>query len=91
MVREVITGVLNQYDLTICRQSKNLTVEKWREIYDFQEGDEGFASQTDKFIYRKFWNPVNPKDGFAVLDCEDIQAKRMLEFLIPILYPEKPS
>ena len=34
---------------------------------------------------------MNPKNGFAVADCEDIWAKRVLQFLIPILYLEKPT
>ena len=48
-------------------------------------------SRTDKFIGGKFWNAANPKDGFAIADCEDSRAKRVLEFLIPILYLEKPT
>ena len=51
---------------------------------------EGFASQTNKFIGGKFRHAVNPKDGFTIADCEDSKAKRVLEFLIPILYSEKP-
>ena len=47
-------------------------------------------SRTDKFLGGKFWDLVNPKDGFAVADCKDIQAKKVLEFLILILYLEKP-
>ena len=54
-------------------------------------GGEGFASRTDKFIGGKFWNAANPKDGFAIADCEDSRAKRVLEFFIPILHPEKPT
>ena len=34
---------------------------------------------------------MNLKDRFANANCEDVQAKRVLEFLIPILYPEKPT
>ena len=34
---------------------------------------------------------MNPNDGFAIDDCEDVRAKRVLEFLIPIMYPEKPT
>ena len=45
----------------------------------------------DKFIGGKFRNAANLKDGFAIADCEDSRAKRVLEFLIPILYPEKPT
>ena len=43
------------------------------------------------FFDGKFWNPANPKDKFAIADCEDSRAKRVLEFLIPILYLEKPT
>ena len=34
---------------------------------------------------------VNPKDGYAVVDCKDPRVKRVLEFLVPLLYPEKPT
>ena len=39
----------------------------------------------------KFSNPVNPKDAFALMDCEDIMGCRVLEFLMSILYLEKPT
>ena len=34
---------------------------------------------------------MNPKDGFVIADWEDVRAKKVLEFLIPILYPKKPT
>ena len=40
---------------------------------------------TDRYIVGRFCNPENPKDGFAVGDCEDFRAKQVLEFLVPIL------
>ena len=49
------------------------------------------ASQTDRFIDRMFSGRVNPKDGYAVADCKDPRVKRVLEFLVPLLYPEKPT
>ena len=39
----------------------------------------------DKFMDGKFSNPVNPKDGFILTECEDVHAHRMLEILISIL------
>jgi hypothetical protein len=33
----------------------------------------------------------NPKDGYAIEDCKDPRHKRLLAFLIPIVYPEKPN
>ena len=49
------------------------------------------ASKTDKFIGGQFPDPMKSKEKFAIADCEDIWAKRILEFLILILYPKKPT
>ena len=49
------------------------------------------ALRKDWFIDGKFFARVNPKDGFAILECKDNRARRVLEFLVPILYPEKPT
>ena len=91
MVRELIVGAPNQYEGTVQARPKTWEAGRWREAYGFSAGGEGFASRTDKFIGGKFRNAANPKDGFAIADYEDSRAKRVLEFLIPILYPEKPT
>ena len=39
----------------------------------------------------KFSARVNPKDGFVVADCKEARARRVLEFLVSLLYPEKPT
>ena len=39
----------------------------------------------------KFTHLPHPKDKYPLSDCKDPKTKRVLEFLIPILYPEKPS
>ena len=49
------------------------------------------ASRTDRFIDGMFSRRVNPKDGYAVANCKDPRVKRVLEFLVPLLYPEKPT
>jgi hypothetical protein len=33
----------------------------------------------------------NPKDGYSIEDCTDPRHRRMLAFLAPIIYPEKPN
>ena len=48
------------------------------------------ASRTDRFIDGRFSGQVNPKDGYAVLDCKEPRARIVLEFLVPLLYLEKP-
>ena len=54
-------------------------------------GGEEFASRTNKFIGGKFRHAANPKIGFVIADYEDSRVKRVLEFLISILYPKKPT
>ena len=49
------------------------------------------ASRTDRFIDGKFSGRVNPKDGYVVVDCKEPRARKVLEFLIPLLYPEKST
>ena len=91
MVRELIVGAPNQYEGTVRARPETWDAGRWREAYGFGTGGEGFAFRTDKFIGGKFRNAANPKDGFAIADCEDSRAKRVLEFLISIFYPEKPT
>ena len=91
MVRDLTKGAPNQNEGTVRARPETWGAERWREAYGFGTGGEGFASWTDKFIGGIFRNAANPKDGFAITDCEDSRAKRVLEFLIPILYSEKPT
>ena len=72
-------------------KSEQWTALAWRETYRFKPEGYGWASRIDKYIVSQFQNPVNPKDKFAMEDCEDFWAKQVLEFLVPILYPEKPT
>ena len=60
-------------------------------MYTFANGGISNAFWTNKFLDGKFSNPVNPRDGFALIDCEDIRACRILEFLVSISYLEKPT
>ena len=63
----------------------------WKETYRFKPKGYGWASETNKYIVSQFCNPINPKDGYGMSDCEDFRAKHVLEFLVPILYPAKPT
>ena len=49
------------------------------------------AGRTRTWIDGKFKTSINPKDGHAVSDCIDPRERRILEFVVPILYPEKPG
>ena len=46
---------------------------------------------TDKYVDGKFSIQINPKDGHAVAECIDPRERRVLEFVVSILYLEKPS
>ena len=45
----------------------------------------------EKYVEGKFGNPPHPKDEYPLLECKDLRARRMLEFVIPIFYLEKPK
>ena len=79
------------FDTTIRDRREEWTAGVWREVYDFQPGRSGLANRTDLYIEGKFQNDANPKDGFPVRDCRDSRERRLLEFLVPIVHPGKPT
>ena len=81
----------NRWNGTVRQAPEKWTAKEWRKVYSFGRGGEGMASRTDRFIDGMFSGHVNPKDGYAVADCKDPRVKRVLEFLVPLLYPEKPT
>ena len=91
LVVELLGGKDNRWDGTVRQAPEKWTVKEWRKVYDFRRGGEGMASRTDRFIDGMFSSRVNPKDGYNVADCRDPRVKRVLEFLVPLLYPEKPT
>ena len=91
LVRELVEGAPNQFDHTVRDKPEKWTALVWREAYGFKSEGYELASRTDKYIVSQSSKSVNPKDGYTISDCEDFRAKQMLEFLIPILYLEKPT
>ena len=49
------------------------------------------ANRTDLYIEGKFRNNADPKDGFLVRECRNPRERKLLEFLIPIVHPNKPT
>ena len=39
----------------------------------------------------KFLHNIDPKDGFPVKECRDDWEHRVLEFIVPIIHPDKPT
>ena len=91
MVVELLGDKDNRWHGTVRQALEKLTVKEWRKVYGFGRGGEGMASRTDRFIDGMFSGQVNPKDSYTVVDCKDPRAKRVLEFLVLLLYPEKPT
>ena len=91
LIREGKVERNNMFDTTIRDRLEEWTSGVWREVYDFQPGGSGLAHRTDLYIKGKFWNDADPKDGFPVRDCRDSRECRLLEFLVPIMHPDKPT
>ena len=91
IVRELIEGAPNQFDNSLQSAPPMWTREIWRRVYDLEEGGTAQANQKGDFVRGKFRGAANSKDGFAIEDCVNVQHWRLLEFLVPILHPEKPT
>ena len=49
------------------------------------------AHWTDTYVADKFAQAVDPKDGYPIWDCMNARHCRVLEFLVPIVHPDKPT
>ena len=81
----------NIFDTTIRDRPEEWTAGVWREVYDFAPGGGGMANRTDLYIEGKFRNEADPKNGFSGRDCRDARERRVLEFLVSIVHPNKPT
>ena len=91
MVSELMSDKDNRWHGTVRQAPEKWTAKEWRKVYGFAKEGEEMAARTFRFIDGKFSPRVNPKDGFVVADCKEARARRVLEFLVPLLYPEKPT
>ena len=92
MLREFLFLRGNQWDKTTRRDPGNWTSDTWCEVYGFKMGiKEGWAGRKDGLFAGKFTEEVDPKEGFYPGKCRNPRERRMLEFMMPILNPEKPK
>ena len=91
LIREGKLERNNTFDTTIRDRPEDWTASTWREVYDFPPRGCGMANRTDLYIDGKFRTEADPKDGFPVRDCRDARERRLLEFLVPIVHPDKPT
>ena len=45
----------------------------------------------DGYIEGRFIHQVDPKDRYAVGDCRNDRQRRLLDFIVPIVHPDKPT
>ena len=60
-------------------------------MYGFPMKGEGLVSRTNKSAQDKFNQPVHARDGYVVADCINPCHRRVLEFLVSILNPDRPT
>jgi hypothetical protein len=91
IVRELLDGMSNEFDNSIRGQAVRWMEECWREVYHFSKGGGGLAGRKDEYVKECFKDLPNPKDGYSIDDCKNPRHRRLLAFLVPIVYPEKPN
>ena len=92
MLKEFLFLRGNQWDETTQNDPKNWTPDTWAKVYGFKrEIKEGWAGRRDGLFAIKFKGKVDPKEGLHPTNCIDLRERRMLEFIMPILNPEKPK
>ena len=79
----------NRWMRTMRQDLDKWTTAAWRKVYNFSIRGKGMATRGEKYVEGKFTHLPHPKDGYALPDCKDPRAKRVLKFLIPIFYLEK--
>ena len=91
LVVELLGDKDNRCHGTVSQALEKWTAKEWRKVYGFAREGKGMASRTNRFIDSKFSGRVNPKDWYTVVDCKEPRARKVLEFLVPLLYPEKAT
>ena len=88
---ELLMEQPNIFDTTVRDWPKQWTSKLWREVYNFPEGGAGLANRTNTFVDGKYIRMVDPKDGYPVRDCRNARHRRLLEFIVSIIRPNKPT
>ena len=79
----------NIFDGTIQDRPQLWTADLWRDTYRFPKGGSGLSNRMEGHHEGRFMHQVDPKDGYSVSDCRVNRNRRLLEFLIPIVHPDK--
>ena len=90
MVQEFLQQRSNLWEETIRCLLEKWTADKWAEVYSFKKESRTVAGRTDRWIDGKFHSPINSTDGHSIEDCIDPRERRILNFVVPLINPEKP-
>ena len=92
IARELLYELNPAYKGTVRAQPERWTATVWQEIYGFRPtGAEEKAASKDPYVATFFSGEPDPHEGYLAEDCKDDRARAVLQFLIPIVYPEKPN
>ena len=91
IVQEFLQARSNEWEHTIRRDPERWIADSWAEVYNFRKEGRSMAGRINKHVDGKFCTSINPKDGHAVANCVDPRERKVLEFVVSILYPEKLS
>ena len=92
LVREMLQQERpNIFDGTIRDRPQLWTADLWRDTYRFPRGGFGLANRMEGHHEGRFMHQLDPKDGYSVSDCRIDRNRRLLEFLILIVHPDKPT
>ena len=80
----------NIFDGTIRDRPQLWTANLWCDTYNFPRGGSGVSNRMEGHHEGCFMHQVDPKDGYSVGDCRNDPQRRLLEFLVPIVDPDKP-
>ena len=67
------------------------TEDVWADVYEFRKNKSGLTSHTDKYVMGQFQGPAHSKEGYVISNCKNDRHRQVLNFLILILYPKKPT
>jgi hypothetical protein len=88
---ELLGSPTNQFDGQIRAHPDRWTVELWKAMYDFREGEVKMVERIDEYLKGKFLRTADPKDGYVIDSLKDPDARLVMAFLNPIFHPQKPK
>ena len=91
-LREFLYERGHQFEGIKRRAPNRWTPKTWAKVYEFDRSvDGGWAGHKDGLFAGKFNGEVDPKEGLHPANYRNPRERRMLEFMLPILNPEKPK